>query len=164
MVKLEIFGLAVDEAGKSPIIVLKNEEETMVLPIWIGAMEAMSISMAINDVDFPRPMTHDLMLNVIDKMGGSLTRIEITDIENGTFFAELVVSTEEKTMRIDSRPSDAIALAVRTKCAIYAGESVLDSAGGPFPEQVETVLTTENSDQWIDELEKLSEDDTKYKM
>jgi hypothetical protein len=164
VVKVEIFGLAVDEAGKSPIIVLKDEEETRVLPIWIGAMEAMAISMAINKVPFPRPMTHDLLLNTIRSMGGTVNRVEITDIENGTFFAEIVVSAGEETLRLDSRPSDAIALAVRAECPIFAGETVLKEAGGAFPEHPETVIKTENADKWQEELDKLSEDDIKYKM
>ncbi|EGB13827.1 protein of unknown function DUF151 [Pseudodesulfovibrio mercurii] len=164
MVKVEIFGLAVDEAGKSPIIVLKDEGETRVLPIWIGAMEAMSISMAINKVPFPRPMTHDLLLNAIRALGGVINRVEITDIENGTFFAEIVLDAGGETKRIDSRPSDAIALAVRAECPILAGESVLEEAGGPFPEHPETVIKTEDSEKWQEELDKLSEDDIKYKM
>ncbi|WFS61046.1 bifunctional nuclease family protein [Pseudodesulfovibrio thermohalotolerans] len=164
MVKVEIFGLALDEAGKSPIIVLKDEAETVVLPIWIGAMEAMAISMAINQVPFPRPMTHDLLLNTIRAMGGTVTRVEITDIENGTFFAELVIASGDETWRIDSRPSDAIALAVRAECPILAGESVLEEAGGPFPEHPEAVIKTEDAEKWQDELDKLSEDDIKYKM
>lgn len=164
MVKIEIFGMALDESGKSPIIVLKDEDETRVLPIWIGAMEAMAISLAINGVPFNRPMTHDLLLNVIKQMGGTVNRVEITDIVDGTFYAEIVVAMENETLRIDSRPSDAIALAVRAECPILAGTSVLETAGAPFPENTETVLTTENSDKWMDELEKLSEDDIKYKM
>jgi len=164
VVKVEIFGLAVDEAGKSPIIVLKDEEETKVLPIWIGAMEAMAISMAINKVPFPRPMTHDLLLNAIRFLGGTINRVEITDIENGTFFAEIVVSAGNETLRLDSRPSDAIALAVRAECSILVGEAVLEEAGGAFPDHPETVIKTENADKWQDELDKLSEDDVKYKM
>ena len=164
MVKVEIFGLAVDEAGKSPIIVLKDEEETKVLPIWIGAMEAMAISMAINKVPFPRPMTHDLLLNAIRSLGGEVNRVEVTDIENGTFFAEIVVSAGEETLRLDSRPSDAIALAVRADCPILVGETVFEQAGGAFPDHPETVIKTEDSDKWQDELDKLSEEDIKYKM
>lgn len=164
MVKVDIFGMALDESGKSPIIVLKDESETRVLPIWIGAMEAMSISMAINKVDFHRPMTHDLLLNAIEQLGGVINRVEVTDIENGTFYAEIVVALGDETRRIDSRPSDAIALAVRAECPMFVGEEVLDEAGAPFPEDAEAVLTTENSDKWMDELDKLSEDDIKYKM
>lgn len=164
MVKVEIFGMALDETGKSPIIVLKDEDETRVLPIWIGAMEAMAISMAINKVEFHRPMTHDLLLNVFEQMGGVVNRVEITDIENGTFFAEIVVETKDGTKRIDSRPSDAIALAVRAECPILAGGDVLTEAGAPFPEHAEAVITTEDADKWQEELDKLSEDEIKYKM
>nr|WP_279593516.1 bifunctional nuclease family protein [Pseudodesulfovibrio sp. S3-i] len=156
--------MALDETGKSPIIVLKDESDTMVLPIWIGAMEAMAISIAINKVPFPRPMTHDLLLNTLTALGGTINRVEVTDIENGTFFAEIVVTTDKETKRIDSRPSDAIALAVRAECPIWVGESVMDEAGAPFPEHSETVIRTEDSDKWMEELDKLSEEDTKYKM
>ncbi|NDV20182.1 bifunctional nuclease family protein [Pseudodesulfovibrio sp. JC047] len=164
MVEVEIFGLALDETGKSPILVLKDKDDAMVLPIWIGAVEAMSISMAINEVPFPRPMTHDLLLNTIHALGGTVKRIELTDIENGTFFSEILVSMEQKTRRIDSRPSDAIALAVRADCPIFVSQRVLDEAGAPFPEHTQTVISTENSETWMDTLEKLSEDDIKYKM
>lgn len=163
MVTMEIFGLALDDNNKAPILLLKGEEHR-VLPIWIGAVEAMAISMALNQVPFPRPMTHDLLLNVIRDMGGTVKRVEITDIEEGTFYAEIIVETEGGTRQIDSRPSDAIALAVRAECPISVGEDVLESAGVPYHEDGETVLKTEDADKWLEELNKLSEDDTKYKM
>jgi bifunctional DNase/RNase len=127
-------------------------------------MEAMSISMAINKIPFPRPMTHDLLLNAINDMGGTVLRVEVTDIENGTFFAEIVVGVDKDTIRIDSRPSDAIALAVRAECPIYVGDEVFSEAGAPVQIDGETVNKTEDSEKWVDELEKLSEEDTKYKM
>lgn len=164
MLKMDIFGLALDENNKSPILVLKSEDESRVLPIWIGAMEAMSISMAINEVPFPRPMTHDLLLNTIRDLGATVTRVEVTDIEKGTFYAEIIVATHNDTLRIDSRPSDAIALAVRAECPIFVGDEVLEEAGTPYTEENETVIKTEDSDKWMEELNKLSEDDTKYKM
>lgn len=163
MVEVEIFGLALDEKSKSPILVLKDENDRA-LPIWIGAMEAMAISIAINEVPFPRPMTHDLLLSAIHALGGTISRVEVTDIEQGTFFAEIVVATEEKTRRIDSRPSDAIALAVRAKCPIFVGDDVIQEAGAPLQEETTSVIKTVDSDKWMDELEKLSEEDTKYKM
>ena len=163
MVTMEIFGLALDENNKSPIIILKGEEGGRVLPIWIGAMEAMAISMALNKVPFPRPMTHDLLLNAIRELGGTVVRIEVTDIEEGTFYAEIVVDFGGGTRRIDSRPSDAIALAVRAECPILVGEEVLESAGVPLQEG-ESVIKTEDAEKWMEELNKLSEDDTKYKM
>ncbi len=164
MVKVEILGMALDEKGKSPIVVLKDEAETRILPIWIGALEAMAISMVVNKVDFPRPMTHDLLLSVIGRLDGTVNRVEITDIENGTFFAEIVIEARGKTLRIDSRPSDAVALAVRAECPILAAEGVLAEAGAPFPEHAETVISTDDPDKWQEELDKLSEDEIKYKM
>jgi len=164
VVKVDIFGLALDEKSKSPILVLKDEADTRVLPIWIGAMEAMSISMAINKVPFERPMTHDLLLNVIHDLGGTVSRVEVSSIENGTFFAEVVVAIGGETKRIDSRPSDAIAVAVRAECPILVDEAVLEEAGAPHHEDGEAVIMTEDSDKWVDELEKFSEEDSKYKM
>jgi len=109
-------------------------------------------------------MTHDLLLNTIRAMGGTVTRVEVTDIEEGTFYAEIIVSTETETIRIDCRPSDAIALAVRAESSIFVGDSVFEEAGAPMVEDSEAVIKTKDSDQWMDELDKLSEDDTKYKM
>lgn len=153
-----------DDTGKSPIIVLKDVDESRVLPIWIGPLEASSISVALNKVPFDRPMTHDLMLNVIRNMGGTLKRIEVIEIDGGTFYAELVLETESGTMRVDSRPSDAIAIAVREECPMYVASEVFEKAGAPYPEEQQTVLSAEDSDNWLEELEKLDEDDTKYKM
>ncbi len=163
MVEVEIFGLALDENSKSPILVLKDGEGRAV-PIWIGAMEAMSISAALNNVSFPRPMTHDLLLNTICDMGGSVTRVEVTAIEEGTFYAAIVVAREGGTIRIDSRPSDAIALAVRAKSAILVEDLVFELAGAPIIEGAEAVIRATDSDKWADELDKLSVADIKYKM
>ncbi|MEF2230887.1 MAG: bifunctional nuclease family protein [Pseudodesulfovibrio sp.] len=164
MVKVEIFGLALDENNKSPILILKGEDGGRVLPIWIGAMEAMAISMALNGVPFPRPMTHDLLLNAIRDMGGRTESIMVTSIVDGTFFAEIVVARGEEIVRIDSRPSDAIALAVRAECPMYVDDAVMESSGVPLKENGESFIRAEDSDKWMDELNKLSEDDTKYKM
>lgn len=163
MVEVEIFGLALDDKSKSPILVLKSEAGRA-LPIWIGAVEAMAISSVINNVSFDRPMTHDLMLTMIEELGASVTRIEVTDIEKGTFFAEIVLSTETETLRIDSRPSDAIALAVRANCPILVSDGVLEEAGAPIQEDNSSMIKREDSEKWASELEQLSEDDTKYKM
>lgn len=164
MVDVHIFGLALDENNKSPILVLKDDAQGRVMPIWIGAMEAMSISMAINKVPFPRPMTHDLMLNAIKQLGGKVVGVEVTSLESGTFYAEILVDMKEDVTRIDSRPSDAIALAVRAECPIRVAEAVIVEAGAPYQEDGEAVIKTEDSEKWIEELGKLSEDDTKYKM
>lgn len=164
MVEMHIAGLAVDEGNQAPVLLLRNVEQTTVLPIWIGAMEAMSISLALNKVDFHRPMTHDLLLNVIRELGVTLAAVEVTRIEEGTFYAELVVMKGEDTLRIDSRPSDAIAMAVRCECPILVAEEVLEQAGTPDIGKYETVFNGESGEDWAEELEKLSPDETKYKM
>lgn len=164
MVKVEIFGLALDENNKSPILILKDEAAARVLPIWIGPVEAMSISMAINKVSFHRPLTHDLLLNVIGELGGTIAGVEITSIENGTFYSRILITLNKELIDIDSRPSDAIALAVRAGCPIFVDEEVLNEAGANHPEDNQVVIKTEDADKWLDELKKLSEHDTKYKM
>lgn len=164
MVEMKIFGLVLDEKSQTPILVLKDPTAELVLPIWIGAMEAMAISLALNQVSFPRPMTHDLLLNSIRALGGAVLRIEVTSIEEGTFFAEIVVDQGGELRRIDSRPSDAIALAVRAEAPVFVARAVLDEAGTKtHDEQGQAVLKAEDADKWTEELEKFSVD-TKYKM
>lgn len=164
MVAMTIYGLALEEKGQAPIILLKDEKHQRALPIWIGAMEAMSISMALKSVPFPRPMTHDLLLNAITSLGGSLEAVEVTDIVEGTFYAELVVRQGEEIVRIDSRPSDGIALAVRAGAEVRVDEKVISKAGMPLESIAEKVISSSDADQWSDLLEGLSEDDIKYKM
>lgn len=164
MVRMKVFGLALDKNSQSPILVLKNDDESMALPIWIGAVEAMSISMALNNIPFPRPMTHDLLLSSVAELGGLLLQVDVTSIKDGTFFAELVVVQGERRMRIDCRPSDAIALAVRAECPIFVNPEVLESAGVNEDGLDHTVVSSKDADKWKDLLESLDEDETKYKM
>lgn len=164
MVRMEVFGLALDEKSQAPVLILKGRDTDKVLPIWIGAMEAMAISMAINKVAFPRPMTHDLLLSVLRRLGGRMISIEVTTVEEGTFFAEIVLEQAGQTLRIDSRPSDAIAVALRAEVPILVNEAVLDAAGTLPPETYEAVLKSEEADKWTEELEKLADPSTKYKM
>lgn len=162
MVEMQVFGLAMDEQNKAPILILKDVAEENVLPIWIGAMEAMSISLALNNVDFPRPMTHDLLLNVLTELGVGVESVEIVRMEEGTFYAELVLGERER--RVDCRPSDAIALAVRVEAPVFVAEEVLEQAGIQSGESRYAVFETEEAQQWTEELENISEDDFKYKM
>lgn len=155
--------MAMDENSKTPILILKDMEGNGVLPIWIGTAEAKSISIGLSDIEQPRPMTHDLLLSAIKMMDGKVERVEITRLEEGTFFAVLVVSCADKTLFVDSRPSDAIGVAVRAKCSIFVAEAVLNEAGVPNP-VAEAVLKMESKDKWHELLDDLSEDDIKYKM
>ena len=164
MVEVTVLGLALDDKNQAPVLLLKDETGGVVLPIWIGAMEAVAISVILNNVDFPRPMTHDLLLTSLIQLGGTVEAVEVTRIENGTFYAEVVVRRSGETQRIDSRPSDAVALAVRAKCPIRVAPAVLDQAGTKGGEVGEAVLDSEEAKKWSDELEKMSVDDLKYKM
>jgi len=156
--------MALDETSQAPILILKNEAEAQVLPIWIGAVEAMSITMALNKIPFPRPMTHDLLLSSIKTLGGLVNQVQVTDIEDGTFFAELVVLQDGKEHRIDCRPSDAIALAVRADTPIFVNPEVIKTAGVSEDNLKQKIVKSEEPDKWKDLLDSLDEDDTKYKM
>ncbi|UZP68691.1 bifunctional nuclease family protein [Desulfovibrio mangrovi] len=128
MVVMQVAGLTLDEQTKAPILVLKSAQGNETLPIWIGAMEAMAISVVINAVSVPRPLTHDLMLSTIRKLGAKLIGIEIMDLRDGTYFAELDILASGVRHRVDCRPSDGIALALRAGVPILVRQSVLDAA------------------------------------
>lgn len=160
---MRVFGLAMDEKTQAPVLILKDVSEELVLPIWIGGMEGMSISIALNKVAFARPMTHDFLLIAIEKLGGKVEAVEITRLEEGTFYAELVVVQGDETLRIDCRPSDAIAVVIRCDAAIRVAKTVLDDAAIKSLEGYEEVLKTEEAEKWTDELAKFDPDD-KYKM
>ncbi len=164
MVEMTVFGLALDEDSQMPILILKDTTEDIIFPIWIGAMEAMSISMALNKVAVPRPMTHDLILNVLEKLAVRLEAVEIVSIHEGTYYAELVLRSESGERRVDCRPSDSIALALRAEVPIRVSTEVIalnkTLQKGVFQE----VVKGEDSEKWTDILSKYSLDDIKYKM
>lgn len=159
-----VFGLALDEDSQMPILILKDTSEDIIFPIWIGAMEAMSISMALNKVAVPRPMTHDLILNVLEKMSTRLEAVEIVSIHEGTYYAELVLRTESGEKRVDCRPSDSIALALRAEVPIRVAEDVITLNKSLQKGVFQEVIKGEDSDKWTDILSKYSLDDIKYKM
>ncbi|MDO9630525.1 MAG: bifunctional nuclease family protein [Humidesulfovibrio sp.] len=168
MVEMKIFGLAMDEKAQSPVLILKDESRDLALPIWIGPVEAMAISLALNAVETPRPMTHDLLVRLVSGLGGMVTAVEVVALREGTFFAEIVVAQgatgAEEVKRIDCRPSDAIALAVRANVPIRVAESVLAQAGTRSLDGAKAEFGGPERDKWTEELERLSTDETKYKM
>jgi bifunctional DNase/RNase len=159
-----VFGLALDEDSQMPILILKDTSEDIIFPIWIGAMEAMSISMALNKVAVPRPMTHDLILNILEKMSTRLEAVEIVSIHEGTYYAELVLRSEAGEKRVDCRPSDSIALALRAEVPIRVAEDVITLNKSLQKGVFQEVIKGEDSDKWTDILSKYSLDDIKYKM
>lgn len=132
MIQVRIASLAVDPRTNQPVVLLRPLDEdagqARLLPIWIGHPEATAILLAIEGVETPRPMTHDLMQGILDALDAFIERVEITRVEEGTFYAAIVVRGEERTRIVDARPSDSIALAVRTGSPIYVAEDVLDAA------------------------------------
>lgn len=133
---VQIAALVEDQATSSPIVVLHDKESNKLLPIWIGDPEARAIAIALNKVKAERPLTHRLLINVIDGMGGKLMHIIVDRMKIHTYFASLYISVGDKVIKIDARPSDSIALALEAGVPIYVQRDVMDAAGqpNPFPE------------------------------
>jgi uncharacterized protein len=159
LVPMSIKGLMLDPVSNSPIVVLKDEAEKFFLPIWVGIFEANAIALQLENVATPRPMTHDLLKNMIADLDARVARVVINDLRDSTFFAQIRVITGGKTLEIDARPSDAIALALRTEAPIFVAQSVLDQAQTISPDG-------EDSDEKLKKwFEQLGPDDLgKYKM
>jgi bifunctional DNase/RNase len=167
VVEVKVAGLALDEKSKAPIVVLKNDTGEKVLPIVIGVLEASAIAAALEKIDFPRPMTHDLAVNLIRELCGTLERIEVTDLINDTFYAVLVLSSPKGPLTVDARPSDSIALALRTGAPIFVSEKVFEKTAQRSPEEGGEGGggTGGGDDPWRDMLENLDDEDFgKYKM
>ena len=128
MVELTLVGVRVELPANQPIVLLKERDGERFLPIWIGAFEATAIAFALQGIETARPMTHDLMKNIMDQLGISMKQVVICDLKEGTFFADITLSYEGKPFKIDARPSDAIALAVRAGVPIFSDENVLGEA------------------------------------
>ena len=126
MIEMKVMGIAIDTASGSPIIVLNDKDNRQALPIWIGSAEASAIIRKIENIKVLRPMTHDLIIDVIEKTGYSVDRIEINDVEKETYFSTIFLSnTDGNEVKIDSRPSDAIAVAIRVDAPIFVSAKVL---------------------------------------
>ncbi|HSY50663.1 MAG TPA: bifunctional nuclease family protein [Thermoanaerobaculia bacterium] len=163
LVPMSIKGLMLDPVSNSPIVVLKDEEEKFFLPIWVGIFEANAIALQLENVSTPRPMTHDLLKSAIAQLDARVTRIVINDLRDSTFFAQIRVMVSragaDTMLELDARPSDAIALALRTEAPIYVAQSVLDQAQTISPDSEDKDEKTKN---WFEQLD--AEDLGKYKM
>lgn len=129
MIEVFVAGLGITAPSSAPLLLLKEREGERVLPIGIGLLEAQAIAMPLQGVKPPRPMTHDVFADVIANLGGHLRRVEVTDLTDNTFHARLTIEQSGQERAIDIRPSDAVALAVRTETPIFVAEAVLDQAG-----------------------------------
>lgn len=130
MIELELVGVRVELPANQPIVLLKEKSGSRYLPIWIGAVEATAIAFALQGVETPRPLTHDLFVDVLGDLGVTLESVHVTELRDGTFYAELKLVQGDHHYSVSSRPSDAIALATRLDSVpIYGAEEVLDEAG-----------------------------------
>jgi bifunctional DNase/RNase len=159
-IEMTIKGLMVDPITNMPIIILRDADGQRVLPIWVGIFEANAIALQMENISTPRPMTHDLLRNVIEDLSGRITKIVVSDLRDNTFYALIYVDTASDTVAIDARPSDAIALALRAQAPIFVEETVIDSAKG-------VDFSTDKADserlqKWLESLD--PEELGKYKM
>jgi bifunctional DNase/RNase len=138
MIELSLVGVRVELPSNQPIVLLKETDGDRYLPIWIGAVEATAIAFALQGVETPRPMTHDLLRDIMQETDIQVERILINDLVDSTFFAIIRMALDGKTAEVSSRPSDAIALAVRIDAPIYASEEVLEQAGIELRDEEET--------------------------
>jgi len=137
MREMQIYGVSFDMVGKQPIVLLKTTDDNRFLPIWIGHPEAAAILMKLQGADTPRPMTHDLMVDILDQVETKCERISITELRDNTFYASITLSVAGTEIEIDSRPSDALALAVRVSAPIFVAEEVIEESSIEFEQGIE---------------------------
>jgi bifunctional DNase/RNase len=160
MIEMTIKGLMVDPITNMPIIVLRDEDGQRILPIWVGVFEANAIALQIENVQTPRPMTHDLLKNIIEDLAATVERIVVSELRENTFYARIHLHSPSGSVIVDARPSDAIALALRTQAPIFVEEDVIQ--GARSVESAKDPMDVTRLRKWLEEL---SEGDLgKYKM
>lgn len=158
--EFKIKGLMMDPITNSPIVILQGLESDTLLPIWVGVFEANAIALQIERVDTPRPMTHDLLKNILLHLNATVEKIVVTDLQGNTFFATVYLDLDGDRITIDARPSDAIALALRTDAPIFVTQEVIDNSTNLSLEQEN--LDPQDVKKWLENLK--PEDLGKYKM
>jgi bifunctional DNase/RNase len=148
MYEMDIYGVSFDLVGKQPIVLLKTKDGNKYLPIWIGQPEAAAILMKLQGASTPRPMTHDLLTEILGQLDAQVTRITVTELRENTFYAQVTVQMDGTEIDVDSRPSDAIALAIRAEAPIFAADEVIEESAIEFEgEEV-------NEEEMVDEFKK----------
>jgi len=165
LIKMKVAGLTIDPLTNTPIVILKDLDEKKAIPIWIGLFEASAIATELEKITFSRPMTHDLIFELLKTLGVEVVKVEIHDLRNNTFFANIHLLKDNETLVVDSRPSDAIALALRANAQIFVDEKVIEkSRNVDFGKKI-TDLDNLKDEKLKEFLENLSpEDFGKYKM
>lgn len=169
-IQMSVGGLTLDPVTKTPIVILKDTENKLNLPIWIGLLEATAMATEIEGIKMARPMTHDLLKNILGEVGCSVESVEITELKENTYYATVYLNLGGRKVVIDSRPSDAIALALRTKSPIFVAKAVLEASSvlqqneeGKDEAAVENVSNV-SKEKWGEILEKMAPEDFKYKQ
>src|SRR5436309_871479 len=152
MVEMTIYGVSFDLVGKQPIVLLKTADGNRYLPIWIGHPEAAAILMKLQGASTPRPLTHDLLVNVLGELGVSVSRVTVTELRDSTFHATITLAQNGSELEIDSRSSDAIAIAVRTDAPIYAADDVIEDSA------IEMEGEDVNEEEIVDEFKRFLDD------
>src|SRR5215216_1673118 len=155
--RMTIYGVSFDMVGKQPIVLLKTVDGNKFLPIWIGHPEAAAILMKLQVASTPRPMTHDLLSDVLEQLDAKCERVSVTELRDNTFYAQITISVNGSEVEIDSRPSDAIALAVRTQAPIFAADDVIEESSIEFEHEVED--TEEVVEKFKDFLDQVTPED-----
>lgn len=155
-VEMNIESIRVSIMNYQRVVILKEKSAERYLPIWIGAAEADAIAVRLQEVAVARPLTHDLLRSMIESLGAQVTSVVVNDLANDTFYAHIILDVNGRQLEIDSRPSDAIALAVRTRVPIYAEESVLERAGVLLDQEEGTPAAEQRTKVDTEELERMS--------
>jgi len=159
-----VSGLTIDPFTNSPIMILKDVESDKAVPIWIGLLEATAIASELENIKFSRPMTHDLLKNIMETMDIQVIKVEVCDLRDNTYFALIYLNRDGHEITIDARPSDAIALALRAKCPIFVADVVIQKARR-VDLSAQEAITNEESKKWTEILDGLDpEDFGKYKL
>lgn len=153
MQEMVIYGVSFDMVGKQPIVLLKTMNGNKFLPIWIGHAEAAAILMKLQGAESPRPMTHDLLNDVVGELNAQITRITVTELKENTFYALITLRVSQSEIEVDSRPSDALALAVRTNAPIFAADKVIEESGIEFEgESEDTEAVVDKFKEFLDSV------------
>jgi len=160
LIRMTVRGLALDPITNMPIIILKDAEDRKALPIWVGIFEANAIALELEKIVTPRPMTHDLIKNILEHLGATVQQVVINDLKDNTFYAIIEITVNGNRITVDSRPSDAIAIALRVGAPIFVVDEVVSKA-----KSIDISDEKEENDRWREWLENLKpEDFGKYRM
>lgn len=144
LTRVEVSSLGLDKSSRTPVVILKESGGERILPIWIGPGEASAIAMVLAGIEFPRPMTHDLLTTVVGELGGEVVRVHIHQVVDNTYYASLILRRGSQVITVDSRPSDSVALALRASAPIYVDDGLLDQ----MPIEIQQQSEAEETPPW----------------